>query len=99
MPRDHVYRLLGVRWLLRFTRLRGEAAGWAYLPDPKNPKLPRKILIDERLKNRARLETLIHECIHVSFPTASEEPVTEAARDISRVLWTLGYRLDDSTAP
>jgi len=99
MPGDHHFTLHGVRWLLRFTRLRGEAAGWAYLPDPKNPRMPRKILIDERLKNRARLETLIHECIHVSFPTASEEHVTEAARDISRVLWTLGYRLDDAKAP
>jgi hypothetical protein len=51
--------------------------------------MPRKILIDERLKGRSRLETILHECIHVSFPTASEEHVTEAARDISRVLWSL----------
>jgi hypothetical protein len=89
MAGDHHFTIHGVKWLLRFTRLRGRAAGWAYLPDAKNPKMPRKILIDERLKGRSRLETILHECIHVSFPTASEEHVTEAARDISRVLWSL----------
>jgi predicted SprT family Zn-dependent metalloprotease len=92
MPRDHVYRLLGVRWLLRFTRLRGGAAGWAYLPDAKNPRMQRKILIDERLERRTRLETILHELLHVAFPTVSEEHITESARDIAKVLWSLGYR-------
>lgn len=98
MPRDRHYLLHGARWLLRFTRLRGGAAGWAYLPDHKNPKLPRKILIDERLKRRTRLETILHELLHVSFPTVSEEHITEAGRDIARVLWSLGYRADDESA-
>ncbi len=92
MGGDHHFLLNGARWLLRFTRLRGRAAGWAYLPDAKNPKLPRKILIDQRLKRRCRLETIIHECLHVCYPTESEEHITASARDISRVLWSLGYR-------
>lgn len=92
MPSDHHFTLAGVKWLLRFTRLRGNAAGWAYLPDAKNPKLQRKILIEERLTNRPRLETVIHECLHALNPTASEEHITESARDLARVLWALGYR-------
>lgn len=92
MPRDYHFTLHGVRWLLRFTRLRGQAAGWAYLPDAKRPQMPRKILIDERLNGRAKLETLIHECLHVCYPSASEEHITESARDIGRILWHLGYR-------
>lgn len=92
MPRNHVFTIHGVKWLLRFTRLRGNAAGWAYLPDAKNPRMPRKILIDERLERRARLETIVHELLHVSFPTVSEGHITEAGRDIARVLWSLGYR-------
>lgn len=92
MPRDHHFLLHGAKWLLRFTRLRGQAAGWAYLPDPKKPKSPKKILIDERLRNRQLLETIVHECLHVCFPTVSEEHITESARDICRVLWHLGYR-------
>jgi predicted SprT family Zn-dependent metalloprotease len=91
-PIDHHFTLAGVRWLLRFTRLRGNAAGWAYLPDAKNPQMKRKILIDDRLKGRSLLETIIHECLHACFPQLSEETVTEAARDIARVLWLLGYR-------
>lgn len=99
MARDHHFTIHGLRWLLRFTRLRGQAAGWAYLPDAKRPRMQRKILVDDRLKNRPLLETILHECIHVSFPSASEDHVTESARDIARVLWTLGYRLDDTKAP
>lgn len=92
---DHHFTLAGVRWLLRFTRLRGRAAGWAYLPDPKKPKAQRnRILIDERLKGRARLETIIHECLHATFPTASEEHVTQTANEIARVLHALNYRME-----
>jgi predicted SprT family Zn-dependent metalloprotease len=92
MPDDHHFTVAGARWLLRFCRLKGQAAGWAYLPDSKNPRMERKILVDERLSKRARLETIIHELLHVCYPTVSEEHITESARDIARVLWTLGYR-------
>lgn len=92
MPEDHHFTLAGLRWLLRFTRLRGNAAGWAYLPDAKNPAMKRKILIDSSLKGRPRMETIIHECLHACYPTVSEEHITDSARDIARVLWTLGYR-------
>lgn len=92
MPSDHHFTINGVRWLVRFTRLRGDADGWAYPPDARNPKSPKKILIDERLSGRRRLETILHEFIHVAFPTTSEEHVTESARDWSRALHALGYR-------
>lgn len=99
MPADHHFLIAGVRWLWRYTRLRGNAAGWAYLPDPKNPRMQRKVLIDSRLKARARLETEIHEALHICFPQVDEGVITEAGRDISRVLWHLGYRLDQEKAP
>jgi hypothetical protein len=92
MAQNHHFTIAGARWLLRFVRLKGRAAGWAYLPDAKNPTLPRKILIDDRLVNRGKLETIVHELLHVCFPTVSEEHITESARDIARVLWALGYR-------
>lgn len=92
MPEDHHFRICGQRWLLRFTRLRGQAAGWAYLPDAKRPEMQRKILVDSTLTGRARAETIVHEVLHVAFPTASEEHITESARDLARVLWALGYR-------
>jgi hypothetical protein len=92
MSDDHHFTLSGLRWLLRFTRLRGGADGWAYLPDPKRPCSQRKILIDARLRGRRRLEVIVHECLHALNPTASEEHITESANDLTRVLWALGYR-------
>ena len=89
MPEDHSVTIDGRRWLLRFTRLKGDAAGWTFFPNAARPR----ILIDERLRGGARLETIVHELLHASLgPTISEESVTEAARVIRRTLTTLGYR-------
>ena len=89
MAEDHHVTIDGKRWLLRFTRLKGLAAGWTYFDNAKRPR----ILIDEKLKGGTRLETIVHELLHASLgPTISEESVTEAARVIRRTLWTLGYR-------
>lgn len=84
MPRDHHFLIGSVRFLWRYTKLRGSASGWTYHGE--------KILIDERLKGRQRLETEIHEWLHAANPTLSEEAVTNQAKDLSRILWKLGYR-------
>ena len=89
MAEDHHVTIDGKRWLLRFTRLKGGAAGWTYFDNAKRPR----ILIDEKLKGGTRLETIVHELLHASLgPTISEESVTEAARVIRRTLLSLGYR-------
>ncbi len=93
MPRDHVFRIMGKRVPWRYAKLRGQADGWAVIPDPRNPGLAERVLINERLSGRARLETEIHEFLHVAYPTHSEEHVTVAARDLARLLHALGYRL------
>ena len=89
MPEDHHITIDGKRWLLRFTPLKGDAAGWTYFDNAKRPR----ILIDENLRGGTRLETIVHELLHATLgPTISEESVTEAARVIRRTLWTLNYR-------
>jgi hypothetical protein len=89
MPQDHSITIDGKKWLLRFTPLKGDAAGWTFFDTAKRPR----ILIDERLRGGSRLETIVHELLHASLgPTISEESVTEAARVIRRTLVTLGYR-------
>lgn len=89
MAADHHVRIDGRRWLLRFTRLTGDAAGWTFFPNAKRPR----ILIDERLRGGARLETIVHELLHASLgPNISEECVTEAAKVIRRTLVALNYR-------
>lgn len=89
MPEDHDVTIDGKRWLLRFTTLKGNAAGWTFFDTAKRPR----ILIDERLRGGTRLETILHELAHaVLGPTISEESITELARVQRRVLTNLGYR-------
>lgn len=88
MSCDHHFTIAGVKWLWRYTRLRGSAAGWTYHGQ--------KVLIDERLVKRSKLETECHEFLHAANPSLSEEAVTQQARDLSRILWALGYRQSSS---
>ena len=91
---DHWFTVRGRRVLWRYARLRGRAAGWSITPDERRPDLTRKVLIDDRLRGRMRLETEIHEGLHQLFPDLCEETVTASARDMARILWALGYRRD-----
>lgn len=93
MSGDHHFSINGVKWLWRYTVLRGKAQGWTYMPDPKNLNVKKKVLVDTRLTGRARLNTEIHEFLHAANPTQSEEHVTQQGDDLTRILWTLGYRL------
>jgi len=89
MPEDHDVTIDGKRWLLRFTRLKGDAAGWTFFDNAKRPR----ILIDETLRGGQRLETILHELAHaVLGPAISEESITELARVQRRVLKILGYK-------
>jgi hypothetical protein len=94
-PNDHHFTIRGVRVLWRYARLRGRAAGWAIWPDAKNPDLTPKVLIDSSLlkrPGRALLETELHEGLHQCLPDLSEETVTVVARDLSRIIFSLGWR-------
>ena len=89
MSEDHNVKIDGKRWLLRFTRLKGGAAGWTYFDNAKRPR----ILIDEKLKGGERLETILHEIAHaVLGPTISEESITELAKVQRRVLTMLNFK-------
>ena len=96
MSKDHFFRMKGMRWLWRYTRLKGGADGWAYVPrfGAENSSV-RKVLIDSRLKNQKRLSVEIHEALHCLFPELSEESVNDAGADIARILWNLGYRINE----
>lgn len=93
MSGDHHFQIRGLRVLWRYARLRGRAAGWSITPDERSPHLERKVLIDCRLKGRARLETEAHEALHQLFPDLDESVVEASGRDLARILWSLGYRL------
>lgn len=95
MPRNHEFLINGVRWLWRYARLRGEAEGLAYVKTPKTPNTREKVIIEERLTGRRRLEVECHEFLHAANPTQDEEHVNQQGKDLSRILWALGYRLKE----
>lgn len=72
-------------WSIRFTRLRGRATGWCSADK-------REILIHDRLTERKELELTLHELLHGAFESTDEAWVDEAARDMARLLWRLGWR-------
>jgi len=83
VPDDHHVTIDGKRWLLRFTKLKGDASGWTFFDNAAKPR----ILIDENLRGGTRLETILHELAHAALgPNISEEAVTELARVQRRVL-------------
>ena len=51
------------------------------------------ILLDSRLSPFLRLETTVHEALHLADWKMSERRVTIRAKYIARVLWSQGYRL------
>ena len=86
---DHHITIDGRRWLLRFTRLRGDAMGWTFFDNAASPR----ILIDDRLRGGQKLETVLHEIAHaVLGPSISEESITELARVQRRVLSMMNVR-------
>lgn len=97
MPKNHRFLINGVTWLWRYARLRGGADGWAYVKTPKTPNVRQKILVEERLTGRRRLEVEVHEFLHAANPTHDEEHVDRQGKDLSRILWALGYRLKEES--
>jgi len=86
---DHHLTIDGKRWLLRFTRLKGDAQGWTFFDNATAPR----ILIDDRLKGSQKLETILHEIAHaVLGPAIAEESITELARVQRRVLTMLNVK-------
>lgn len=66
-----------------------KAAGLAWVDD-------RTIAIDKRLRGIDRLETIIHEVMHVQNPKWAEIMVDGKAKELALILWEMGYRLTDN---
>lgn len=72
----------------------GGIHGLCIYPDRLVPDGPDQfwIWLDDRLRGRKKLDTLIHELLHAEHPTMSEEDVSRTATHIMSVLWGEGYR-------
>lgn len=63
-------------------------------PHEKPPDEP-MIEIDSRLSGRVRLETIIHEALHLACPWMMEEVVLKVARYLAMIVWHLEYRREE----
>jgi hypothetical protein len=88
MTKTLTVKLLGVEWTVKFTRLRGQNDGYCY--DPEN----RRILIHNKLTPKRELEVVIHEALHAADWHKDESWVKVVAKELSQMLWRLGYRRD-----
>ena len=81
--------------IVHFRKLgRHQADGLAFI-EPQEPDRFGTIHIDERLRGRLLLETLIHEIIHQVHPAMQEPDVRRLGRYIALCLWAWGVRLDE----
>lgn len=61
-----------------------------------HPQPPhRKLYLQKNLDSLLGMEIAIHEGTHACFWDIDEEAIAEAAHDVARFLWNLGYRHKD----
>jgi hypothetical protein len=54
------------------------------------------IEVDERLRGKKRMEIIVHECLHLLFPDASEKEIETKSIILTNTLWQQGYRATDN---
>lgn len=78
--KDYHFDINGQKWLIRFSRrMRGKANGWCDYSQ-------RKILVDDRLTPRVKLDVLIHEVVHAIHRSLSEESVTYTGTKLAEII-------------
>lgn len=60
-------------------------------PAPEEPVIE----IDSGLQGRVRLETILHEALHLALPSLPEAAVLKTGRYLAMVAWKMGYRIED----
>lgn len=63
-------------------------------PGEKPPEEP-ILEVDSRLQGRVRLETVLHEALHLALPSLPEATVLKTGRYLAMVAWHMGYKRDD----
>jgi len=75
-------------WELKFGNPGKGFEGHCDHPEQKQ----KKIIIDKKLTGKAELECIVHEIDHARDWAKDEEFITAGAKDLTEILWKLGYR-------
>jgi hypothetical protein len=89
---QHRFRIASRSWPWKYVRLKGDADGYAYTPEPGDNGRGHKILIDRRLTGRKRLRVELHEFLHAAFPDLAEDVIDKRSRELTTILTSLGYK-------
>ena len=91
-PKEIAAKFNKKRWRIRFVNKLARGA----LGDCQDSKKAseRIIRIKSSQKEEDVLDTLIHEMLHAIFPQLTEDTIYDAANDLSRTLYKIGYRLE-----
>ena len=82
-------KILGKYWKLKYTKkLPKDLDGCVDLPNVPN----KEMWIDKDLTGKDELETIIHEVWHCADPHKDETFIEEVSKDLTNILWKLGYR-------
>lgn len=81
-------KLLGRYWQFRFARMRGQNDGTCDQPT----KPHKEIRVAAGLEPKRELYCTVHEATHACDWSKDEEWVVEFSRDLTDLLWRLGYR-------
>jgi len=57
----------------------------------------RLIKVRKSLRGERQLEVIVHELLHGCHWDLDEIAITETAQDVARVLWRLGYKIEQKT--
>lgn len=93
---DRIFKIAGRKMIWRYSRLKGGAQGWCYRNDHMSQHKEEKIIIDNRLKGRSKLNTELHEFLHAYNPQIAEDYINDQANTLASILWKLGYRQNDN---
>lgn len=89
-------KLLGKYWQVSFVSNLGKTSeGEKVLGKCDDPSTPNKaIRVLQSLRGEVLLDTLIHEAMHAINWQTDEDIVHEAATDLARLLYRVGFRME-----
>ena len=92
LPKEIKAKFNNRRWKIKFVNRLAKGT-FGDCQDSKKAS-ERIIRVKKSQKEEDVLDTLIHEMLHAIFPQLTEDTVYDAANDLSRTLYKLGYRLE-----
>lgn len=88
-------KILGKVWSLEYPAKRLPPDRWGDCDGPETPNKKIRIHKDVDITTQRFLTLLLHECSHAAFWEKDEKTINRFSKDISTILWNMGFRIND----